>query len=298
MKRPINARLKRQTTEPDFFSTQVYSARRFYRSLKHSHTKDISVISAGCEVCIPGYTIERNGFPYPVVEFLASGQGQLVLPDIDTRILPGAVYAYGPKIRHRITNPNDSAMIKYFIVLNGEKAWRLLTRDIPLMGQILYAANAQTLYVTFEELLQYGLDTNPQYDRICELLAELLLLKISETALPHLEIEKASYATYQRCRAVIAAQYLEFKTLAHISDACGIDPAYLCRLYRKYDQQSPYQHLVRLKMNHAANRLQSEDISIKELAYAMGYDDPFHFSRAFKRVFGISPIRFNKNRGL
>jgi len=32
---------------------------------------------------------------------------------------------------------------------------------------------------------------------------------------------------------------------------CHVDAAYLCRLFRRFDQQTPYQHLMRVKMNAA-----------------------------------------------
>ncbi len=45
-------------------------------------------------------------------------------------------------------------------------------------------------------------------------------------------------------------------------------------------------------MTHAAGRLLMHEKLVKEVADEMGYSDPFHFSRTFKRVFGVSPNRF------
>jgi AraC-like DNA-binding protein len=70
---------------------------------------------------------------------------------------------------------------------------------------------------------------------------------------------------------------------------------YLCRLFRRYDNQSPYQYLLRLKMSRAAERLKQPGALVKQVAEEAGYDDPFHFSRVFASVFGLSPTAF---RGL
>lgn len=51
----------------------------------------------------------------------------------------------------------------------------------------------------------------------------------------------------------------------------------------------PYQYLMHMKMNTAAQRLQSPNTSVKEVAFELGFGDPFHFFRAFKRVFGMPP---------
>jgi AraC-like DNA-binding protein len=63
-------------------------------------------------------------------------------------------------------------------------------------------------------------------------------------------------------------------------------------LFRRYDHQTPYQFLLRLKMNHAAERLQSPGTLVKQVAEETGFADPFHFSRMFKSVLGLSPDAF------
>jgi len=50
-----------------------------------------------------------------------------------------------------------------------------------------------------------------------------------------------------------------------------------------------------LKMNHAAERLQQTDILVKQVAVESGFSDPFHFSRVFHSILGLSPAAF---RGL
>jgi len=49
-------------------------------------------------------------------------------------------------------------------------------------------------------------------------------------------------------------------------------------------------------MAFAAQRLAEPDILVKEIAYKLGFDDPFHFSRVFKKVFSISPQSFKRLR--
>jgi AraC family transcriptional activator of pobA len=49
-------------------------------------------------------------------------------------------------------------------------------------------------------------------------------------------------------------------------------------------------------MAQAARALQRNDTLIKQVAFELGFADPFHFSRAFKKVFGLSPAAFRKLR--
>jgi AraC-like DNA-binding protein len=45
-------------------------------------------------------------------------------------------------------------------------------------------------------------------------------------------------------------------------------------------------------MQQAAAQLQTSNDTIKQVADTLGFSDPFHFSRVFKSVLGVSPSRF------
>ncbi len=47
-------------------------------------------------------------------------------------------------------------------------------------------------------------------------------------------------------------------------------------------------------MGQAVQLLQGRQAKIGEVAEALGYPDPFHFSRVFKKVYGVSPRHFLK----
>jgi AraC-like DNA-binding protein len=71
--------------------------------------------------------------------------------------------------------------------------------------------------------------------------------------------------------------------------------AQICRLFQTFAQTTPFKYLIRLKMQEAAALLLDEHLLVKEVAVRLGYSDPFHFSRVFKRVYGISPETFVRN---
>jgi AraC-like DNA-binding protein len=45
-------------------------------------------------------------------------------------------------------------------------------------------------------------------------------------------------------------------------------------------------------MAYAADRFQKTGVMVKEIAHELGFVDQFHFTRVFKKVFGISPQSF------
>lgn len=52
---------------------------------------------------------------------------------------------------------------------------------------------------------------------------------------------------------------------------------------------SPRRYLEESRMEQAARALVETDRTVTEIAHAVGYDDPYHFSRVFRRVNGVSP---------
>ena len=59
---------------------------------------------------------------------------------------------------------------------------------------------------------------------------------------------------------------------------------------------APIQYLTRIRMHRAADHLQSENLSIAELAERFGYDSESAFARAFKRHMGVSPGSVRRNQ--
>ena len=49
-------------------------------------------------------------------------------------------------------------------------------------------------------------------------------------------------------------------------------------------------------MNLATEQLHEPGTLVKQVAEQAGFSDPFHFSRAFKSVFGLSPEAFRRVR--
>ncbi|MBN1672093.1 MAG: helix-turn-helix transcriptional regulator [Kiritimatiellae bacterium] len=70
--------------------------------------------------------------------------------------------------------------------------------------------------------------------------------------------------------------------------------ATLQRLCRRHFQCGLAHLHERLRLDRAADRLLRTDASISECAFACGYADVYHFSRAFKRVNGVSPRAYRR----
>ena len=57
----------------------------------------------------------------------------------------------------------------------------------------------------------------------------------------------------------------------------------------KTEGRSPQEFLISYRMTKAAELLKLTTLSVGDIGCAVGYENPLHFSRAFKNVYGVSP---------
>jgi AraC-like DNA-binding protein/quercetin dioxygenase-like cupin family protein len=281
---------------PEFFSTHVSTARRFYLSLKPAPGQALAVVCGGREQCTPDYAVRRSDFPYYSVEFVARGLGTLCLQGKNHPLQPGFVFSYGPGVSHHIVaNPADPPL-KYFVDFHGEGALSRLRSAGLAPGRVMQTMPPNELQALFDELIRSGLKGTRFSPPICLRLLECLLLKVEESKVPSGGIELHSFQTYQHCRAHLERHFGRLRSIQELARECHVNAAYLCRLFHRYDHLSPYQYLLRLKMHYAAELLEQPGALAKQVAEQAGFGDPFHFSRVFKRVFGVSPQAFQRLR--
>lgn len=59
--------------------------------------------------------------------------------------------------------------------------------------------------------------------------------------------------------------------------------------------RGPRRYLEERRVEHATRALIETDQTVAQIAQSVGYSDPYHFSRVFRRVTGVSPRRYRQN---
>ncbi|HML21182.1 MAG TPA: AraC family transcriptional regulator [Aggregatilinea sp.] len=73
-----------------------------------------------------------------------------------------------------------------------------------------------------------------------------------------------------------------------------LSKSHFLRLFKEQTGYSPMDYFIHLKMQHACMLLSITNQTIHEISLAVGYDDPYYFSRIFKKVVGVSPSRYRE----
>lgn len=78
-------------------------------------------------------------------------------------------------------------------------------------------------------------------------------------------------------------------TLDQLAQRQHLSTSHYCRLFIAKTGRSPHQYFNQLKIWKSCQYLYFSDRSIKEICSQLGFEDPYYFSRLFKKVMGISP---------
>lgn len=81
-------------------------------------------------------------------------------------------------------------------------------------------------------------------------------------------------------------------SIVDISRFLEMSPSYLSKTFKHEIGETFTEFLTKLRMNKALQLLDDTNLKIYEIAQAVGYNDQTHFSKAFKKQFGVSPSDF------
>ncbi|MBO4931099.1 MAG: AraC family transcriptional regulator [Clostridia bacterium] len=69
-------------------------------------------------------------------------------------------------------------------------------------------------------------------------------------------------------------------------------------VFKQHMGMPPSEYIILLRLNVACDLLKSRDVSVKEVAARVGYDDPHFFSKIFKKKMGVSPQQYKDSSPL
>lgn len=86
----------------------------------------------------------------------------------------------------------------------------------------------------------------------------------------------------------------EVRSVADMAAAAGMGRAAFSKMFHRQMGMAPHEWLTRARMEAAAMLLRTTMKPVHEVAEEVGYDDPFHFSRVFRRHAGVSPRQYRE----
>lgn len=93
-----------------------------------------------------------------------------------------------------------------------------------------------------------------------------------------------------RAIAIIEENLEDPIATCELAERLGISTRQLERLFGKYLNTSPKKYFLDLRLHRARNLIVQTEQSITEIAVACGFNSSSHFSKVFRKQYGISPV--------
>jgi AraC-like DNA-binding protein len=97
---------------------------------------------------------------------------------------------------------------------------------------------------------------------------------------------------YVRARLVVARSYRSPLTLANLARVLAVSPRQLQRAYEEIGLTTFDAHLRSVRLRNAADLLAHQPLTVTDVARLVGYRQPSHFVKAFRRRYGTTPGAF------
>jgi AraC-like DNA-binding protein len=184
------------------------------------------------------------------------------------------------------------------IVQHGQSELRTIREEqdeLLLLPRRSRSANRFQLLSLFSRLISENNESKGYFRyRLSLLLGGMLELLATDslsqarqdTALP------ASFVTYRALVSFMDNSYQRSLTGSHFEQALDRKYEYLCQVFKKYSGMTIVAYLQQLRIQRAKHLLISTDKSVRDISEEVGLDDPFYFSKLFKKTELVSPTDF------
>ena len=81
-----------------------------------------------------------------------------------------------------------------------------------------------------------------------------------------------------------------------LSAMAGLSVSHYSAVFKRQTGYAPMDYFIRLRMHQACQLLDTTELSVKEVADRLGYEDPLYFSRVFKSLHDLSPSEYRTLR--
>lgn len=247
-------------------------------------------------------TTRRHQHDFPEISVLLDGFSDYEINGDWTRVAAGQVVLLPPHTWHHEHQPANSHSYQLFIGFRGFTLPGLLPDHFPFAEPILKVPTQQDAILLLGQRLidetrataAFGHDMLIQA-YVTELICLLMrALPDNSVADDHLTLHDESTSTDQQALVSSAAYYLashyaDQLTLPQLADHLHVSESHLSRLFKQLKGQSPMNYLTGVRMQKAKTMLNEKDLPVKEVAAEVGYQDPFYFSKLYKKNFGATP---------
>lgn len=246
---------------------------------------------------------------FPEIGIILEGSGTYHLNGEYVPVKAGDVLLFNPGIGHESVIYGDGDYRKEFFFGFTDVEFRGMKKnhiELKNGGNILHTKGKtrRTIFRICEEMEKENLARRPgRYFMLKSYLVQLLLSIVREQLEPVEPVKGKEFeSTGKKYVAEQIADYLEEHfaekiSLDQIAENRYLSPFYISKIFKSEMGESPIHYLIRVRMEKAKELLENNPaLSVSEAAELVGYEDVYHFSKLFKKAYGISPSKIREGK--
>lgn len=231
-----------------------------------------------------------------VIHYVASGIGTVRIGNGAYSIASGSVFVLFPNQVHQIIPEENETLTIHWVELEGNVLLpefnRLnLSSNSPMLPLHVQPGISRT-ETAFTQLLESRRENEACQLGRCWAILGALLEETAQIKPQRLGNQRRRYV--EQAMDLIQKNYMHDITVEDIAEYCGLNRSYLGKLFRDETGKSTQEYLIEYRMEVACRYLSETTAPIGTIALSVGYQNQLHFSRAFRKTFGLSPRDWQK----
>ncbi|WP_276356216.1 helix-turn-helix transcriptional regulator [Cohnella caldifontis] len=241
---------------------------------------------------------ERPDSGHVIFQYTLSGQGYLELEQQTHALPPGTGFLVKVPSKHCYYYARaDEPWEILWLNLRGDEAnriWDLVTEQ---EGPVIRRGADSSLIVHYWKLFRMIAEekVTDKY-RLSALAYDWMLTLIQSSRELGKEIGAQPGSVLDKAKTFIREHYASPLTLDAISEQCGINKHYLCRLFQKSEHTSPLAYLRDRRVEAALALLRTTDLPIREIGARCGFDTPSYFGKVFREYMSMTPKEYREKK--
>ena len=240
----------------------------------------------------------RKGSPQHILIYCIKGEGWYYLNDRKHTVKPNQVFILPADAAHRYGTDGQNPWTIYWLHFTGSRAHhflQFLQQDADLSP--ITVSPQPERFQLFDDILSH-VEMSFNMDNIVyanSSLARFLSTFKNAVYNPN-PVNPTDGDPISRTITFMRENLSRTLSLEELAEIAGMSASHYSAVFRTKVQSAPISFFTFLKIQEACRLLENTRLRIKEVAYQIGYSDPYHFSRVFANVMGVSPRDFRRLR--
>lgn len=237
---------------------------------------DINPLFTGSEVCVGGNSIGPLVRDHYLIHYVIKGTGVFTNATGAQQVKAGQIFLIRPGELYSYIADKDDPWSYVWVGFNGVLAERLKTLPDTVMD---YRED------TFFDLRKVSNMASMREEFVTSKIYEIICVLFGK------QEQRPNYVG--QAKNYIRINYMNPITAENVAAVVGVSLRYLTRLFKDSTGSGVQDYLINTRINHA-KQLLTKGYTVGEAAFRSGFNDVFHFSKAFKKAIGISPSEYKK----